>query len=63
MFRLVTHLDTLTPGMQAKLDPNFRLSTGRKPSYVMSVPKRDMDFNHSNPAAQSIIKQRSRVRI
>ena len=59
MFRFVTHLETLTPGMKAKLDPNFRLSTGQKPSYVASIPKRDMDFPHSNPTLQPIVKRNS----
>ena len=59
MFRLVTYLDTLTPGMKAKLNPNFRLSTGQKPIYVASAPRKDMDFAHSNPTLRSIIKENS----
>ena len=59
MFRFVTHLETLTSGMKAKLDPNFRLSTVRNPSYVTSIPRKDMDFPHSNPALQPVVKRNS----
>jgi len=59
MFRLVTYLDALTPGMKAKLDPNFRLSAGQKPIYVASIPRKDMDFAHSNPTLRSIAKGNS----
>jgi len=59
MFRFVTYLDTLTSGMKAKLDPNFRLSTRRKPSYVASIPRKDMDFPLSNPILRSVVKRNS----
>jgi len=59
MFRFVTHLEALTSGMKAKLDPNFRLSTVRNPGYVTSIPKKDMNFPHSNPASQPVVKRNS----
>ena len=59
MFRFVTHLEALTPGMKAKLDPNFRLSTVQNPGYVTSIPRKDMDSPHSNPALQPVVKQNS----
>jgi len=59
MFRFVTYLETLTSGMKAKLDPNFRLSTGQKPSYVASIPREDIDFPLSNPILRSTVKRNS----
>lgn len=57
MFRLVTHLEALTPGMKAKLDPNFRLSTVQNPSYLTSTPRKDINFPHSSPALQPVVKR------
>jgi hypothetical protein len=59
MFRFVTHLEALTSGMKAKLDPNFRLSTVQNPDYLTSIPKKDMDLPHSSPALQPVVKRNS----
>lgn len=59
MFRFVTHLEALTSGMKAKLDPNFRLSTVRNPGYVTPIPRKDMDFPNSKPALQPVVKRNS----
>ena len=59
MFRFVTHLEALTSGMKAKLDPNFRLSTVQNRGYVTPIPRKDMDFPNSNPALQPVVKRNS----
>jgi hypothetical protein len=59
MYRFVTHLEALSPGMKAKLDPNFRLSTVQKSEDVTSIPRKDTDFPHSSPALQPVIKRNS----
>jgi hypothetical protein len=59
MYRFVTHLEALTPGMKAKLDPNFRLSTVQNPEYATSIPRKDTDFPHSSPALQPVVKRNS----
>lgn len=58
MSSVVTYLETLTPGMNARLDPNFRLSTLPRPVYHVPIPKRNVDFPRFKPIMLSITKQK-----
>jgi len=45
----VTYFDTLSSGMKAKLEPNYRLSAKQKPACVLSVPRTSEDSPGSHP--------------
>ena len=57
MTMLITYFDTLSSGMKAKLDPNFRLSTRREPVYVVPIPHKKVDFAHSGHTLPPIAKR------
>lgn len=57
MPRFVTYFEALSPGMKARLDPNFRLFAQREPDYEMSISKKDGDIPQSSRTAPATVKR------
>ncbi len=59
MTMVVTYFDTLSSGMKARLDPNFRLSTRREQVYTTYPPQKEVDSTRPNRTWRSIIRPSS----
>ena len=54
----VTYLDTLSPGMKARIDPTSRLLTRREPAYMIYLPQKDINLRTSNRTLWPITRQK-----
>lgn len=59
MYRFVSYLDALSPGMKAKLDPNFRLAKPQEPVYAVPFPQKGAEFPSSSHTPPPIAKRRT----
>jgi len=52
-----TYLDSLSPGMKARLDPTTRLTKRQKPAYVFYISKDDAEMLQSKNGLRTITRR------